>query len=367
MKRRVSSVVAALCAAVWLAAATGLAHAATWRASRPANPEHARIEQLIRAGEMSAAVDLFDAHVEATRDVDRDLLARLAVGTLSQVARTPADRQAAVEACLTVLQVGPDPCEMRLSTEPDGPATKLRLLARRLPPDPDRAQRQVAELTADFTPDDWGSVVEAAADFPPAVAVRLLRQALAGGSDGVRFSAIEELRKLHDPAAIALLKQWSERQGVPGQFVALGAVAESGDADALAAVKTLLPELFGRDLLAAGVALSQSGDKRGREILSQLLAADEELLRLDAAAALIRFGVPAGNEYLLGGLGETNPWLRLRTLELWRALAVDEVTSGPPPPQAWRLLNDAMPWIRVRAAQLVLASTPPGQWARPTP
>jgi HEAT repeat protein len=360
MHRRWLTLLAGFCAAVCLAPGV-----ATLGEAAQQGDVRSQIEQLLFNNEVPRAVEVFDASSDAARASHLDLLTKLAIGTLRDAAAQRSDRQAAVEACLSLLTFGPDRCERSLAAEPSGPATRLRLLSRRLPSDGARAQRQVLELTSEFTPEDWASVVEAAHDFPPAVAVPLLRQALAGGSDGVRFSAIDELSKLDDPAAIALLKEWSTRHGAPGQLVALGAVAGSGDPEALAAVKAMLPELNGRDLLAAAVALARQGDDRGRETLLYLLGAPEELLRLDAAAALVRAGVPAGTEHLTGALRETNPWLRLRALELWRGLAAS-ISPGLLPPEAWRLLNDPMPWIRVRAAQFLLAvdaPTPP----RPMP
>jgi HEAT repeat protein len=199
-----------------------------------------------------------------------------------------------------------------------------------------------------FGPSDWVAAVEASADLPDAIAVQLLSRALVHGTPDVRFSALGKLASLESPAALPVLKTWSGRADTPGHLIALAAVAGSGDAFALSELKTQLPTLEGEDRLAAGVALARQKDARGIEAIREVMSGPDELLRLQAAAALVRLGDKSGLEWLGGELGSTNVWMRLRALEMLRGLGV------PPTPAVWRQMSDPMPWIRVRAAQLVL-------------
>ena len=147
-----------------------------------------------------------------------------------------------------------------------------------------------------------------------------------------------------------MLKRWASRTDRPGHLIALAAVARSGDATALKEIGSLLPDLEGQDLLSAGVALAIRNDPRGREALQQVLQGPEELLRIEAAAALAKLGDPAGLSRLEAELSNSNPWIRLRTLEKLSGV------SKAPAPSVWRQMTDPMPWIRVRAAQATAAA-----------
>ena len=323
-----------------------------------------RVDMLIDKGAVRDAVALFDADADRTRTFDPALLRRLALAVLDDVAATPADRDAAMEACLSLLAVKRHLCEPTITLNDDAPASvRLRAIARDLPRQRDAASRRLQGLVSQFTADDWNSVVDGVDAFPPDVAVRLLEQAIAAGGEGVQFSAIDRLSRIDHDSALPVLRRWSGREGAPGRLVALAAVARRGDTEALAEIDRLLPDLRGADLLAAGIALSARKDPRGLEAIRHVLGGDDELLQLEAAAALVRLDDPSGRTRLEAELGNANVWIRLRALEKIRE------TEMPVSAEVWRQMNDDMPWVRVRAAQVALHATRPappaqGQAAR---
>lgn len=318
--------------------------------------EEGRVDRLIKEGAVREAVVLFDADADRIRTFDPRVLQRLAIAVLAEVAGATVDRDASIEACLTLLSVGPHTCEPTITLNASTPASaRLRVLARELPVDATAADRRLAEFTSAFSPDDWNAIVDAIDAFPPEIAIRLLRQALGSGSEGVQFGAVDRLSRMDHPSALPVLRS-AIRDGRPGRFLALAAVARSGDKPALAALEASLPDLRGRDLLAAGVALAHLGRPGGYEAITHVLDGPDELLQLDAAVALIRLGDAAGRARLEAELASPNMWIRLRALEKAREVGL------PPSALIWRHLADATPWVRVRAAQIAVA--PPERPAR---
>lgn len=306
-------------------------------------------QRILDTGPAVDIVRAYDAHVEATNQLDPALLEQIARRVLEEVARGD-DPSAAVEACLTLLGHGRHPCTERLSRLADTvagtPVLRLRaaVASRRTPGAADRISR----VTDDFQARDWVAVVDAAPAMPAAVAVPLLARALSEATPDVQYGALLRLAAMRAPEALPVLRTWSTRTQTPGHLIALAAVARSGDKAALDAVESLFPELHGPDLLAAAEALAVQGESEGRDAVRQLLIGPDELLRLEAAAALARLGDPAGLEHLQAELGSTDVWVRLRTLEKLHGLGV------PVDRRVWRQMADPMDWIRVRAAQVTL-------------
>lgn len=310
-----------------------------------------RVDALIRSGAVTEAIRAFDTQIDRGEAIDGSRLKRLALAVLRDVASNQGDPEASVEACLALLAVGPDDCEPLIIGGPVSGVTRLRLIARELPADPQQAQRRLAKFTSGFSPEDWNVIVDTADAFPPAVAVQLLTQALAAGDSGARYGAIDGLASIQHDAALPVLKSWAGRHGAEGRVLALAAVARAGDAAALSSIVAMLPELHGPDLLAAGVALASRRDPRGLEAVRYVLNGPEELLRLEAALALARMGDGSGRDRLEAEAESENAWVRLRAIEKLRKLRL------APTPNVWRQMADSMPWIRVRAAQAVLEAS----------
>ncbi len=314
-----------------------------------------RVDALIDKRAVRDAVAVFDADADRTRTYDPAVLRRLALAVLDDVASSPEDRDASAEACLSLLSVTRHLCEPTITLDEDAPASaRLRAIARDLPRQHDAASRRLSSLVSQFTGDDWSAVVDASDAFPPDVAVRLLGQAIAAGGEGVQYAAIDRLSRLDHASALPILRRWAERQA-PGRLIALAAVARTGDQQALAEIERLLPDLRGADLLAGGIALALNKRPGGLEAIRHLLVGDDELLQLEAAAALVRLDDPAGRTRLEAELANANVWIRLRTLEKIRETAL------PVSAQVWRQMNDDMPWVRVRAAQVALDATRPAR------
>lgn len=311
----------------------------------------ADIDALIAKGAVNDAVSAFDAQMRGRTAPDATLLARLSRAVLADVAASPADPSASVEACLTLIADATETprCQAGLATlARKSVVARLRMRARTIPESGAQADRAIAELTTDLLPRDWNAVVDAAADFPPPIAVRLLTRALAEGSEDVRFGALDALSRIDHPSAVPVLRTWSARQDSPARLIALAAVARAGDRQALATIRARLPELHGQDLLAAGTALATHGDAAGVRALEDVLRGPEELLQIEAAAALEAAGSAAGRGRLDAELTNPNVWIRLKALEKLRGRTL------LPTAAVWRQLSDPMPWVRVRAAQVIL-------------
>jgi hypothetical protein len=312
------------------------------------------IDALIQQGQIDAAVKAFDAQADQTKQYDIEQLARLAKAVLGQASRaTASDPSSALSACVTLLAFGPHACGQALANSVNSPATPVGMKLVAASPDlrtgDASAERRLLELTSKFTPHEWAAAVNATAEMPQDAAILVLSHALNTGTPDVQFEAITRLAAIETPRSVELLRPWSGRNDVPGHLVALAAVAGSGDRDALVRLDRELPGLHGSDLLAAGVALARRGDKRGVESITSVLTGPEELLQIEAAGALARFGVPEGSARLEAELGSTNIWLRLRSLEVLQRLP-----PMLPTPAVWRQMADPLPAVRVRAAQIVL-------------
>jgi hypothetical protein len=316
----------------------------------------------VAEGRLRDAVAVFDAEADASRGFRPEALERLAVAVLEAATMDP-DPSLVADACLTLLRRDRHPCEailQSLSSSSSTPApVRLRILARRMSADP-KARRALDEIAAAFQPRDWTAVVDRAADFPADVRRSLLTQALAAGEPDVQYAALQQLAAMEDPATLALCRQWARRPSAPGHLLTLAAVARSGDPEAIARVRTLLPDLDGEELLAAGLALARQNDPRGLDAVRGLLNGPDELLQLKTAAALAGLGDPSGLSRLERELTNTNPWIRLRSLEYLVPLV------RTPTPEIWRLMADDLPWIRVRAAEASLLAATRAAAAKPT-
>lgn len=301
------------------------------------------MEALIREGAVLEAVRQFDVTADQQHTYDPGQLDRLARAVLDEVTHSD-DPAAKVEACLTLLELGPHDCEppLTLTSRGPSPVVGLRLALLR---DPERAAALVDQLPAADLP----RVIDAVDTLPPDLAVRLLSRALEQNDVELRYTALSRLATLDHPDALPVLRRWAARTDVPGHLTALAGLAAAGDESATEAVLRELPSIGDADRLAAGVALATRQHPQGLRVIREMLSDPNELLRVDAAAALARLGDPLGRERLEADLQTSNVWVRLRALDHLRRL------SASPSPLIWRQMADSMPWVRVRAAQALLA------------
>lgn len=302
-----------------------------------------RVDALIRDGAVLEAVRQFDAIADQQRTYDPGQLNRLARAVLDEATRSD-DPAAKAEACLTLLEVGPHDCEPTLTMTSRGPSpvVRLRLAVLR---DPERAAALVDQLPAGDLP----RMIDAVDALPPALAVRLLSRAVEQDEVELRYTALSRLATLDHPDALPVLRRWAARTDVPGHVIALAGLAAAGDEPATEAVLRELPSIGDADRLAVGVALATRKHPQGLPVIREMLSDPNELLQVDAAAALARLGDPVGRERLEADLRAQNVWVRLRALGHLRRLPTS------PSPLLWRQMADSMPWVRVRAAQVLLA------------
>jgi HEAT repeat protein len=322
------------------------------------------VQTLTSEGRLSEAIRAFDAMADTPSPAPMTALEPLAAAVLER-ATTDENLLVATDACSTLRRHGRQECAARLNRRASGPTTpplvRLKMLAAETPVDRAESRSRLAELTETFEQREWSALVEGARDFPPSIRTTLLTQALLRGTPDVQYAALDQLSSMDDPAAVAAARTWSTRTSAPGHLLALAAVARSGDPKALETIRSLLPVLEGEERLAAGVALATQKDPQGLQTIQGVLAGPDELLGLKAAAALASLGQVQGTQLLERELTNTNPWMRLRSLEY-----LDGRLSAPTA-EVWRLMADDLIWIQVRAAQVTLAalSAPTASGTRP--
>lgn len=183
----------------------------------------------------------------------------------------------------------------------------------------------------------------------PAVAAALGR-ILDDPSPFAQMAAAEELGRQPAAAAVPVLKKYLQNAQSVGRLAALTALTRHGDAAARETLGSMIGGIRGTELLPAGAALLAVGDKRGLAAVQQAATGDNELTRLDAAAALRPYDAPAADAIIDAGLASSNVWLRLRALESF------ERTGRKPTANVQALLSDSDEAVRVRAAQVIASA-----------
>jgi hypothetical protein len=314
----------------------------------------ATLDQLLAQGQVDAAVKVLAEDASSTGTLDQPRADKVARAVLSREATNADDDVARAEACLTLSASAPAPCLARLKAlaEARGNAA-LKLRVAFASPNSKPSQAWIDQVTGHLTPQDWASVADAAGSLPPPVAVALIRRALTLHNPDVEFTALSTLARLNDPSALPTLKEWSTHTSSPARFVALAGAAGLGDAAALAAIRADLSDIEGADAVLAGRALARQKDPRGLELLrSAQGGATNDLVRLDAVAALASSGDTLALRQLQEAVGSPNPGMRLRAIELM------EQAGLPADSTVVRQMADPSSLIRVRAAQAVLAGDP---------
>ena len=119
----------------------------------------------------------------------------------------------------------------------------------------------------------------------------------------------------------------------------------------MAAIRADRADIEGADAVVAGTALVRQKDASGLELLRSVQSSGtNDLVRLEAVSALASAGDTLAARQLQEAVGNPNPGMRLRAIELVREARL------PAGPVVCRQMADPMSLIRVRAAQAVLAS-----------
>ncbi len=134
----------------------------------------------------------------------------------------------------------------------------------------------------------------------------------------------------------------------PGRLGATLGLASTGEAGALAEVKTMLSRLGPYDKLVAARALVKAGDPAGMSAARQVVESDDTTQRLEAAAVVDASDHRLASTVIEKTLGHPNPLLRAHAIEIVGRL------GWPTTPASRRLLVDADRWVRLRAAETLL-------------
>lgn len=311
------------------------------------------LDQLLAQGHIEAAVRLVSEQASGTGTLDQPQAQKVARAVLSSEAKSSDDEAARTEACLELSATAPAPCLAglkQLAESRGNPALKLRVAF--APGSTKPSPAWIDEVTGHLTPREWVSVADAVRSLPPPVAVPLLKRALLAGNGDVQFAALTTLASLNDPLALPTLQAWSTRTSSPAHFVALAGAAGLGDPKALAAIRADLADIEGADAVLAGAALVRQKDAKGLELLRSVQSSGtNDMIRLEAVAALAATGDTLAARQLQEAVGSPNPGMKLRAIELVRQARL------PADPAICRQMADPTSLIRVRAAQAILATT----------
>jgi hypothetical protein len=101
----------------------------------------------------------------------------------------------------------------------------------------------------------------------------------------------------------------------------------------------------------AALALISLNDPRGPSLLAEVSQGDHEMLRIDAAEAMLATRREAAERVILDGLASGNPWVR------GRAIRAVETVKMPQPASLRRAMLDANSWVAASAIRAVLRET----------
>jgi hypothetical protein len=192
--------------------------------------------------------------------------------------------------------------------------------------------------------------VEALAALPGEDGVDNLRELMASAEPEVRRSAAGALSVKKPEEGKKLIEQATKREAPSdvGFEAALG-LAQNGDRDEIKRVSGWLPQLHGRDQFKAAGALASTGEIEGTNTLVTIAQkGDDDMLRLEAARALVKSRPDIASEAVEKGLASRNVWIRAEAASLASSL-------GPEWEERVRLLlADESSWVRLQAARGVL-------------
>jgi HEAT repeat protein len=180
------------------------------------------------------------------------------------------------------------------------------------------------------------------------VALGLLRTLTMARDEAVRTAALRILANTGDDSAIEALRKTS----TGGNQRAMLALAEEGDANAIASLQTLVGSGSGRDMSAAIASLAEHGGLT--PALIETLAKDRVPMNRAAAADALARSKDPGAAHLLDTLSQDPDPLVHSSVILARAKNGDERALT----DARAMLASEVPDIRLSAAEALLATLP---------
>jgi HEAT repeat protein len=212
------------------------------------------------------------------------------------------------------------------------------------------AIERLRELASGLQKTDPSNAIDALAALPGQEGLDDLRALMKSSEPTVRGKAAAALSEKSPEEARKLVEQALKREAPSdlGFEAALG-LAEAGQPEDVKRVSDWLPQLRGRNQFKAAGALAATGDVAGTKVLVDIAQkGDDDLLRLEAARALVKSRPDVAAEAVEAALANPNVWVRGEAASLASQL-------GP----AWdarirSLLDDESSWVRLQAARGVL-------------
>ena len=193
------------------------------------------------------------------------------------------------------------------------------------------------------------NLIRLTSGLPSDVALKMLTPMLRSAASDVRYGAVLALGERGGPDVAAVLRKFlaAPPEGA-ARLAAMLALAAQGDRAMLDEVGKIALYFGPRENLAYARALTAVGDPQANRYIGLVQQADDEMLRLEAAALLAKSSPATGRELLVGALGHPNVWIRIRALELLRNVKPESAVFA-------HLLTGPEDWIRLRSAELVFA------------
>jgi HEAT repeat protein len=268
-------------------------------------------------------------------------------------AKDPEVRATVCESGITVIDT--DACERAIKAVNPSAVHLKRItdLAARVATGDNDATDALRGLTEELKDKDPAAAIAGARAMQGPDGAGLLRDLTASPKPEIRELAAAALAEKDPDHARQLVKEALGGRGPADvAFQAAIGLAASGDAEQVARVSEWLPNLQGRDRMKAATALVKSGSLDGVPALAQLARhADDEMLRLHAASALIGLDEAAAGDAVARALESENLWVRGEAASLAPRLGEDWLERVKP------LLNDPSEWVRLRAAKALLGAT----------
>lgn len=215
------------------------------------------------------------------------------------------------------------------------------------------AAEELRRFTEELKTKDPAAAIEGVRAMDGRDGSEMLRELTTSQKPEIRELAAGALAEKDPDQARELVKQALAGKGQwDVAFQAAVGLAAAGDAEQVTRVSEWLPTLRGRAQFTAASALMKSGSVDGVTTLAQIArSADDEMLRLHAAAALIGVDSVAAGDAVSHALDSENLWVRGEAAALAARLGdewLDRVKS---------LLSDSNEWVRLRAATALLTAT----------
>jgi HEAT repeat protein len=187
--------------------------------------------------------------------------------------------------------------------------------------------------------------------LPDEVAVPVWTRLAETGPREVQYLAIGALGRADTPEARRALEAIKKRGAPPGlTFAVTMALARAGDAASLGELKKAIPLLQGSDVLAVAEILQANGETAAATpLLRQAAGGDNELVRVEAAARLGPGDAELAGTVLKSARASENPLVRAAAFQAFRASPLLEI------PAILEGLGDPDPWVRLRAADAATA------------